>query len=433
MPAGDEMRAGWAVIVVAVGCGRGGSDVVRVAPESVVVRLGISGPGSLEASGLPLDCHAGCEASVPPGTIVHLIARADTTATFDGWQGGCVGTLSCDLTVTRDIEVTARFRPSDSCAGIMPPSMGTSVSATLPFPGSRRYCGAATSDGLGNVVHGVSGMGPPVWQAYASDGTRMARLPGMYEVAEQERGFHGIEYSDFIAQSADGTILAQQRVITPITNSVATWIFPARTGGSVVVATDFWGCPNGRTGHSTVNVWRFAASGAATSVVDIGATGCPASISDVVVGVSDDRDNTFVAVRTGCCGDVFGLPPRRVIVRWIDSGGRPLTPWTDVAAEDEIEVAPLMGGGVVLRAGEWIASFASGSATPAVAPTFIPQYHRVAVVRGGRAYAVVPILGWARDHAIELYSPAGTHCGTLPFPELAGLYVGHDGTLRGGV
>ena len=48
------------LMLVAVGCGRGGSDVLRVAPESVVIRLGISGPGSLEASGLPLDCHAGC-------------------------------------------------------------------------------------------------------------------------------------------------------------------------------------------------------------------------------------------------------------------------------------------------------------------------------------------------------------------------------------
>ena len=97
---------------------------------------------------------------------------------------------------------------------------------------------------------------------------------------------------------------------------------------------------------------------------------------------------------------------------------------TDVAAGGNIEVAPLIGGGVVLRVGEWIASFASGSATPGAAPTFIPQYHRVAIVRGGRAYAVVPIYGLSLDRAIELYSPAGTHCGTLPFPSRVGLYLG---------
>ena len=34
-----------------------------------------------------------------------------------------------------------------------------------------------------------------------------------------------------------------------------------------------------------------------------------------------------------------------------------------------------------------------------------------------------------RDHAIELYSPAGNHCGTLEFPSGVGLYLGHDGTM----
>jgi len=164
-------------------------------------------------------------------------------------------------------------------------------------------------------------------------------------------------------------------------------------------------------------------------VVDIGGTGCPASSSDAFVALSDDHDNTFVALNTGCCGSVVGLPPERVIARWVDAEGRPLTPWMDVAAAGNIEVAPLIGGGVVLRAANWIASFASGSATPEAAPTFIPPYHRVAIVRGDRAYAVVPIVGWAPDHTIELYSAAGNHCGTLEFPSGVGLYLGRDGTV----
>jgi len=283
-------------------------------------------------------------------------------------------------------------------------------------------------DGQGNVAHEVYGMGPTVWQIYAPDGTKVGRLQDAYQIAEQGSGFHAFGSSGFTARNVDGTVLAQERGVAG-GSSVATWMFPARTGGSIVVSTDSWGCPNGRTGHSAVNVWRFAASGALTSVVDVGGTGCPASASDAFVGLSDDHDNTFVALNTGCCGSVFGLPPERVIARWVDAGGRPLTPWMDVAAAGNIEVAPLVGGGVVLRAGNWIASFASGSATPEAAPTFIPPYHHVAIVRGGRAYAVVPIVGWARDHAIELYSPAGNHCGTLEFPSGVGLYLGRDGTV----
>jgi hypothetical protein len=424
------MRAGWAGVLAAAvaACEQGGSPEVAIPTTTLLLRVGVEGPGTIEASGLPLDCIDGCEVHIPSGTVVHLTPRANLAATFDGWQGACGGAGACDLTVTRAAEVTARFSASDPCAGIMPASMGASVSATLPPPGSRRYCFAATSDGQGNVAHQVYGMGPAVWQVYAPDGTPMGRLLDVFEVAEQDSGFHGTGYNGFTAWNAAGTLVAQEQSVASV-GSVATWMFPARTTGSVAVSTDSWGCPNGRTGHSTVNVWRFAASGSVTSVVDIGGTGCPSSASGAITGLSDDRDNTFVALNTGCCGDVFGLPPERVIARWVDAGGRPLTPWTDVAEAGNIEVAPLIGGGVVLRAGEWIASFASGSATPAAAPTFIPAYHRVAIVRGGRAYAVVPTLGWSRDPAIELYSPAGGHCGTLEFPTGVGLYVGRDGTV----
>ncbi len=339
--AGARMRAGWAAVVAAVmGCGHGSSPDVAV-PLPLVVSVHIHGPGKVEASGLPLDCLDGCEASVLPGTVLHLNARANPAANFDGWEGACVGVGACDLTVTRAAEVTARFSASDPCAGIVPASMGAAVSATLPPPGARRFCDAATSDGQGNVAHEVYGMGPTVWQVYAPDGTKMGRLLDAYKIAEQDSGFHAVGYSGFTARSADGTVLAQERGVAG-GSSVATWMFPARTGGSIIVSTDSWGCPNGRNGHSAVTVWRFAVSGALTSVVDIGGTGCPASSSDAFVALSDDHDNTFVALNTGCCGSVFGLPPERVIARWVDAEGRPLTPWMDVAAAGNIEVAPLI-------------------------------------------------------------------------------------------
>jgi hypothetical protein len=433
------MRAAVAGVVLAVACGRGvpsNSDVaVRpsdsppgAAPASAIVRVFVRGPGSVRAAELSLDCRQSCDATVQPGSLLGLAAVPDPTATFQAWHGACSGASACDLAVTRDVVVIAEFRPEDPCAGIAPSEMGAPVTAALPDPGERRYCEGATSDGQGNVGHLVDGMGVPVWQLYAPDGTATARIPASYLVPE-ETGFHG----GYGSQSPDptmnvwngkGTLLAAHPV-----GPSPSWFFPARTGGSVVVSTDSWNCPNGPRGHATMNVWRFDETGNLVSVVDIGGVGCPVGESDGVVALSDELDNTFVAILVDGGGG-FGFPEHRVLARWISREGAPLTPWMDVAPWAQLpQVAPIIGGGVVLRAGDSSAFFASGSSTPSPPPDFIPKYHDVSIVRGGTAYAVVPRFGWARDHAIELYASDGTHCATLDFSERTGLYIGADGTV----
>src|SRR4051812_16210302 len=425
---GGWMRAAMVTVVLVVACGHGipsNSDIAPAPRATAVLRLRVKGPGSVRATELSLDCHGSCDATVPSGTSVRLAATADPTGTFHGWDGACGGSAVCDLTITDEVVVNAEFRPSDPCAGIVSSRMGTAVSATLPKPGPRRYCDGATSDGQGNVAHYVYGMGgPPIWQLYRPEGTATGIIEASYLIP-QLTGFHGYGFQTpdpaMAVWNGDGTLVAAHTV-----GPSPSWFFPARTGGSVVVSTDSWNCPNGAHGRTTMNLWRFDATGELRSVVDIGGEGCPFARSDGIVALSDERNNTFLAIMDDCGG--FGFPADRIIARWVSPDGTPLTPWTDVAAWGELQVAPIIGGGVVLRAGDWSAVFASGSMTPVPPPAFIPQYHDVSIIHDDTAYAVVPRAGWALDHAIELYASDGTHCGTPDFPDRSALYVGADGT-----
>ena len=56
------------------------------------------------------ECTADCTQDVSAGTQVHLAAVADSTSRFGAWGGACASsTAGCDLTVSADTDVTARF------------------------------------------------------------------------------------------------------------------------------------------------------------------------------------------------------------------------------------------------------------------------------------------------------------------------------------
>ncbi len=56
------------------------------------------------------------------------------------------------------------------------------------------------------------------------------------------------------------------------------------------------------------------------------------------------------------------------------------------------------------------------------------QRYDLAIVRSGRAYALIPRNGAADTTSIELYSIAGNRCGKVTLP-IGGLRIGFDGTV----
>lgn len=93
------------------------------APETIIVELTgraaffplsvtFQGSGGGQVSSAPsgLSCTSNCTANFNSGTTVTLTATANSTSTFEGWSGACLGTTpTCTLTLSEARNTTARF------------------------------------------------------------------------------------------------------------------------------------------------------------------------------------------------------------------------------------------------------------------------------------------------------------------------------------
>lgn len=130
-----------------------------------------SGSGTITASPLgnpPLvRCASICISSFPNGQSVTVIAAPSTDSTFQGWEGGiCSGTGSCNVVMSRDVSVIARFAsgrtstgPDPCLNGCPPPPTGTGsgTSPTGPDPclnGCPPPTGTGTGPGSGPILPG---------------------------------------------------------------------------------------------------------------------------------------------------------------------------------------------------------------------------------------------------------------------------------------
>lgn len=131
--------------------------------------------------------------------------------------------------------------------------------------------------------------------------------------------------------------------------------------------------------------------------------------------------------------------------RWLDANGAPLTPVFHAqvpslgAAADSKVLTPLIGGGLVLQLnGTWTHGFASGSAEAGAPPSWMAhRTGRLEIVRGGKAYALLPPMPSAPvcSQQVEVLAPDGSSCGKLTFDTPAGacvtapLVLGADGSI----
>lgn len=129
--------------------------------------------------------------------------------------------------------------------------------------------------------------------------------------------------------------------------------------------------------------------------------------------------------------------------RWYDASGVPLTPGFDAAGFDVGSLHLLLDGSIAISDGQaWRGVFRDGTASMDPPPDWLASRPatRLATIRGGRGYAVLPVPGGqAAPTSLEIVAPTGESCGTVALPPPAqetgvtrsatALDVGEDGTV----
>lgn len=82
-------------------------------PTLSVTAQAQGGTGSVSSVPAGINCGASCSAMYDLGTVVTLTATAGANSIFEGWQGACAGTGSCQVTIDEAKSVTARFGGAD--------------------------------------------------------------------------------------------------------------------------------------------------------------------------------------------------------------------------------------------------------------------------------------------------------------------------------
>jgi hypothetical protein len=319
------------------------------------------------------------------------------------------------------------------------------------YPG--KYCLLGTSDGLGTVLTGYNNNdfltsntydaqtlnGTPLTNvntalAYQSDGPLSPGSPMYPEESGFEAfatecnytGFGCAPHSYFDAWSHLGQPTAHVEVYPYLTTSA-----PDPSGGMLLVGYN----PN--TAH--VLAQRFTSGG-------VGRSG-PIAVAPVagvtaVVGGVNLAGHSLVLWTTTAGGN-------RIMGRWFDPYGKPLTAEFALPSKDPLqgaELIPLLDGSLALRAlstqgqQSWVARFPSASPYPGSVPSWLATRPTASVfiVRGGRAYALTfPNLGGAGTCTLQvaLFAPSGLRCGGFDLPADAacgtaiGSSVGRDGTV----
>jgi hypothetical protein len=424
------MRSLGLLLAVAVGCGGSSQQASQGAPQGPAapatpaiqrtLTVAVSGGGTVVSNPMGISCPGTCSASFEQGTNVALTATGGVT-----WSGSCGGTGACRVAMGADESVSATFA-ADECAGIVPDSLGAPITATVDATSTGGNCTSATADGQGNVAGLFA----------AGDGNQWTTWPGTIvdfpvhltaeTISPQELGFQGafvnpfasLPVAVFTTKAAVSVPNAQEVTAGTQDQSPGTQssyrTYPAATSGSILLGSS---CVTS-SGKGTLLVSRFDGNASLIGNKDLGTGGCAASAA-----VSDALERTLVAVLEG----------GRIQARWLDRYGAFLTGWFDVGpAPDSWAPAlePLIGGGAVLRSGEaWIASFRSGVAAVDAVPAFLKSGAGLKIVRGGKAYALLPGRGAADFGSVELVSPGGKQCGAVQVQPGAQLQIGRDGTV----
>jgi hypothetical protein len=341
--------------------------------------------------------------------------------------------------------------PQDACAELTP-SFGPAIEALFDA-GSPADCALATARSDGQVALGVAGRfgttsGIAVDLRSPTSATlgriQLSPVPFGGGSSDVDPWFHGtssgyhaivydlVRYQPLVFRTFR-TFDASGRQLADL-GQLATSSAPDGQGGSVVLAQDFRrALRSGGPSHAPQYVpvvgpmlleWVDAAGGVTRSV-EVG--GNPAFV------VVNQATGHTVAIGLGAAAQA----------RWFDATGQPLTPWFTVGDVTGTSIRALLDGTVVLSDdGPWDVALKDGVSQPFGVPAWLAArpFTRLATIRGGRGYAVVPLDATSGDAArVEIVTASGQSCGTfaVPAPTITAtdvstprrLDVGQDGTL----
>lgn len=328
---------------------------------------------------------------------------------------GCGGASREQLTKQR------QAAGGDDCDGIMPGELPESRTVVVPGPPDH-LCGDVTVDQLGNVAAGndVESGRSQVWYVYSRDGVVIGAFRTDSLPMPQPSGFQGLRLEPLALPSQgrwrlyhwnpDGSVMST--VSAGGTEECGDYLMRVWTGGSQAYVD----CSQY---YSSVSLSRFDSSGQLVGGGRI-ATG-----RDAGMGVAVDLNGLNLLSRF--------TPDRNLFARWVDLNINPVSDeflLMTVPPGWVSRVGRLIGGGLVYQLdNHWAVMVPSGKAESLPAPDWLAPYsnYDIEIVRGGRAYALIPKWPEPDRRTISLYSASGNHCGDVTFP-LPDVTIGIDGT-----
>jgi len=315
------------------------------------------------------------------------------------------------------------------CEGIVPGGLPESRTVVTPHP-EGAVCGYVTVDGEGHVATESSGGGLLMysWYVFGRDADLVGSFRAMLTLMPQPSGFHGLEFEliDPIIGyhiyhsrfDPDGT----QQTRINVAGEFCTVQFERILGGGSQLLREC-GSVGGFLG-----LFKFDEAGQL-----IGTVGIPDQLIHPVGAVDLNGLNLllFPDARS------LGFEPDDFVARWYDPDGIPVSDFFVLFVEPGDHfgqpplLRPLIGGGIVAQAqsGDWVAMAPSGVGISFPTADWLAPYsnYDIEIVRGGRAYALIPKYPVPDRSTIPLYSASGVRCGAVTFP-LPNVTVGMDGT-----
>ena len=391
------------------------------------VTVDIEGAGSVASTPPGIACPGTCSAVFDAGTSVGFTATPASGQTFVSWFWECAGAAQCNVPISTDVRVGARFGspPPNRCDTIAIPVLPQPVTRTVVSwdPGDPTYCGRVYSDGAGNLYTNTE---------YALSNETSVLLPIGGLLATLNAGFAAIAFqtkteAHLSAYTPDGKVLSS----TPVSGRA--WVSGHSTagvqarGGLVGIQAD--------CSARGIRVFRIDADGILTGTVELADQDCLTfPPSSYLAGLVDAADRLLIATDGASLGS-GAIPSDHSAARWFDSGGRPLTAWFDLGIGQPTSLRPVIGGGVAIHffklphpAGSdrapgdgWVASIASGASVFSAPPPGFRGWLDARVL-GGTAYARIS------TGIIDIIDPSsGETCGSLVVP--GNFTIGSDGSL----